>query len=447
MKRVSANKKEEEAHLKWWQLSLIGVGCTIGTGFFLGSSIAIEKSGFSVLFTFLFAAVGTYFVFEALAKMTAEHPEKGSFRSYAKKAFGRWAGFSSGWVYWGAEMLIMGSQLTALALFSRFWFPNVPVWILASVYGFLGLIVIFLGAHGFEKIENILAVIKIAAILMFIILAVLALFGYFDDGRTAKAQIPNSVEEFFPLGALGLWTGLIYAFYAFGGIEVMGLMAANLTDPKEASKSGKVMLFVLAVIYIVSLGLALLLVPLDAFNKQESPFVVAFKEYSLPYILDIFNGAFIIAGFSTMVASLFAVTLILVTLSEDGDAPKLFSKKGKWKVPLPALALTTSGLILSIILALLLPKQIYEHLTTAAGLMLLYTWLFILFSYRKLSELNVKDKLKTFSAFLLITAAVSGTLLEKASRPGFFVSLLFAAVIGIVTLMMRKRWRKQENKT
>ncbi|RBW69250.1 amino acid permease [Bacillus taeanensis] len=444
MKRVSVHKKEE-AYLKWWQLSLIGVGCTIGTGFFLGSSIAIEKSGFSVIFTFLFAAVGTYFVFEALAKMTAEHPEKGSFRSYAKKAFGRWAGFSSGWVYWGAEMLIMGSQLTALALFSRFWFPNVPVWILASIYGFLGLIVIFLGAHGFEKTENILAVIKTAAILMFIVLAVLALFGYFDGGRPIKAQIPNSVGEFFPVGVVGLWTGLIYAFYAFGGIEVMGLMAANLTDPKEASKSGKVMLFILAVIYIVSLGLALLLVPLDAFNKQESPFVVAFKEYSLPYILDIFNGAFIIAGFSTMVASLFAVTLILVTLSEDGDAPKLFSKKGKWKVPLPALALTTSGLIVSIILALLLPKQIYEYLTTAAGLMLLYTWLFILFSYRKLSKLNVKDKIKTFSAFFLITAAVSGTLLEKTSRPGFFVSVLFAAVIGIITLMMRKRWRNQEH--
>ena len=64
----------------------------------------------------LLAAVGTYLVFKHLAAMTADNPDKGSFCSYARKAYGRWAGFSNGWVYWFAEMLITGSQLTAISL-------------------------------------------------------------------------------------------------------------------------------------------------------------------------------------------------------------------------------------------------------------------------------------------------------------------------------------------
>ncbi|MER2060187.1 MAG: amino acid permease, partial [Niallia sp.] len=112
--------KDEVANLAWWQLSLIGVGCIIGTGFFLASSFAIKMTGPSVILAFIMAASATYIVFEALAKMSAKDPQKGSFRTYAKKAYGRWAGFSSGWVYWCSEILIIGSQLTAISILSRF---------------------------------------------------------------------------------------------------------------------------------------------------------------------------------------------------------------------------------------------------------------------------------------------------------------------------------------
>ncbi|MDF2939304.1 MAG: amino acid permease-associated protein, partial [Paenibacillaceae bacterium] len=167
----------QEQLLPWWQLSLLGIACTVGTGFFLGSAIAIEIGGPSVLFNFGLAAIGTYLVFDQLARMTAEHPLEGSFRSYAQKAYGRWAGFSSGWVYWSSELLIMGSQLAALSLFTRFWFPSVPMWCFAAGYGVLGLLVIIWGTKGFERLENTLAIMKLAALLMFLVIAGLALAG------------------------------------------------------------------------------------------------------------------------------------------------------------------------------------------------------------------------------------------------------------------------------
>ena len=63
---------------------------------------------------------------------------------------------------------------------------------------------------------------------MFIVIAILALCGILSGGNHG-VHVPNKTSEFFPYGAMGLWTGIIYAFYAFGGIEVMGLMSAN--DP------------------------------------------------------------------------------------------------------------------------------------------------------------------------------------------------------------------------
>ncbi|WP_077213615.1 amino acid permease [Bacillus dakarensis] len=443
---MSAEKTENGGSIQWWQLSLIGVGCIIGTGFFLGSAIAIEMTGPSVVIVFLLAAIGTYIVYDSLGRMSAKDPQKGSFRSYAKKAYGPSLGFTSGWVYWVSEMLIIGSQLTALSIFTKFWFDNIPLWVLSTIYAVLGIIVVLLGSKGFEKIENLLGVIKISAILMFIIIALLAIFGIVDGDKGFKA-VPGSLNEFMPNGVMGLWAALIFGFYAFGGIEIMGIMATRLKSKDDAPKAGKVMLIVLTTIYIVSLGIAVTMISWKEFTDKKSPFVSALHEYNnLAFVPHVFNAALIIAGFSTMAASLFAVTSMLVTMSEENDAPAVFARKGKLKVPTLALGLTVSGLVVSIIMALLMPGRIYEYITTAAGLMLLYNWLVVLVSAPKLLDFTRFDHFKRVIGMILIALAVSGTLLEKASRPGLFVSLAFVFVIlaaSTILYFLRKKKKKE----
>ena len=444
MGKKTSSAKEEKT-LTWWQLSLIGVGCIIGTGFFLASSIAIKMTGPSIILAFIMAATATYIVFEALAKMNANDPQKGSFRTYAKKAYGRWAGFSSGWVYWCSEILIIGSQLTAISLLTKFWFPDIKLWIFAVTYAVLGLIVLFIGAKAFGKLESIFAVMKIAAIFMFIIIAILALTGVI--GGKSTPEIPQSVKGFFPNGFIGFWSALIFAFYAHGGIEVMSIMAIHLKNKEDAPKSGKVMLGLLGVIYVTAISLALVLKPFDKFKENKSPFVEALAGvHNIEFFPHVFTAAIIIAGFSTMSASLFSVTTILVTISEDGDAPKIFSqqKKKKFKMPLPAIALTSTGLVLSIVTSLLMPDKVYEYITTAAALMLLYNWLFILIMYHRLIEPSTSDKIKRIIGMILVFSAVSGTLFHHTSRPGFFISLLFLVVIGIIVFFMRKKWKDEE---
>jgi len=441
---MSQNNGGKETSYEWWQLSLIGVGCTIGTGFFLGSGIAIKMTGPSVILSFLLAACGTYIVYESLAKMSAKDPQKGSFRTYAKQAFGRWAGFCSGWAYWCSEMLIIGSQLTAISLLAKFWFPDVPLWIFASGFAICGLLVLFIGTKGFGKLESIFAVTKVAAIFMFIIVAVVAITGIIEGDK--KSGFPGSLTEVFPNGALGFWGSLLFAFYAFGGIEVMSIMAIHLKNKDDAPKAGKVMIALLVAIYIAAISLVLYLLPWHGVKDDKSPFVTALESYNLDFFPHVFIGAIIIAGFSTMSASLFSVTTILLTLSEEGDAPSLFSKQMKWKltVPLPAVALTAVVLILSIIASRLLPSNVYEYVTTAAGLMILYNWLFILTMSHRVFEATKGDKVKRIIAYILLGVALSGSLADSTSRTGFFISLGFLAIIGIVVFFLQKRWKKEE---
>lgn len=188
------------------------------------------------------------------------------------------------------------------------------------------------------------------------------------------------------------------------------------------------------------------MVSYQSINQKESPFVTAMDSYKLAFFPHVFNGAIIIAGFSTMTASLFAVTTLLVTLAKGGDAPAIFGRKIKKlkDLPLPSLSLAVVGLICSIITALLLPGKIYGYITTAAGILQMYNWAFIIISALKILDIKIGDKVLSFLGLILLLAAVSGTIFEKSIRFGFFVSLMLIAIIGIFTLIMNRIWKKHK---
>ncbi len=274
---------------------------------------------------------------------------------------------------------------------------------------------------------------------MFIVVAaILMIKGMNSEPRQVDVILAN-FQGFFSEGVKGVWLGLLYAFFAFGGIEVMGLLVIDLKDPHQAPKAGKVMIVILTTIYVIALVCALALVHWASFTIDESPFITALANFNIPFVADIITGILIIAGFSTMVASLYAVVTILTALAEDHDAPAILAKKGKMKVPLPAFLFLTGGLIITITIGFMIPEKIFEYLITAAGLMLIYNWLFILVTYAKLMTLTKWQHVKNIVGMLLIAVTVSGTLGEKTSRLGFYISLLFIVFIALATLIVMKK--------
>lgn len=444
VKQKVVHKKEENRKqgkspgLSWWQLSLIGIGSIIGAGFFLGTSLSIQTARPAILINYLVAGITAFFVFSALAEMTVRDPAPGSFRTYARKAFGNSMGFVSGWMYWLAGVLIMSSEVVALATFTRFWFPHIPLWIFSVLYAAIAFGINLLGVKNFGKIESIFAIVKLSTLVIFIIFSVL-LITQIISPHTVSFNGKSMFHGFAPHGISGMWAALIFVFFSFGGIEVIGIASSELRNKNDVPKAGIGMLFALVGVYVLSIFFVLSIVPWTDIDASKSPFVTALAVFKLPYMDSIFNMIIISAAFSTMVGALFSVTNILLSLAEDGDAPKFFAEKNHKGTPIKALLLTGLALGAFLIFSYILPGTIYEYVTTAAGVMLILNWIIILSSqitlrkkYQQQSTFQMTGyPFTSYLGIALILVTVSGGLLNPTQRMGVFISLGFILVIFI----------------
>ncbi|MED4227700.1 amino acid permease [Neobacillus cucumis] len=438
-KKVDNREKQKSTGLAWWQLSLIGIGSIIGAGFFLGTGLSIQTAGPSILIDYILAGVTAFIVFSALAEMTVRDPVQGSFRTYAKKAFGNSMGFMSGWMYWLSGVFIMSSEAVALATFTKYWFPHVPLWIFTIAYVTAAFGINILGVKNFGKIESTFAMIKLSTLVIFILFGIFLLM-HFISPQNVTLKGFSGFQPFFTMGINGMWSALIFAFFSFGGIEVIGIASSELKDRSEVPKAGIGMLMALVSVYILSIFFILYMVSWTQISEAKSPFVLALNLFNIPYIGSIFNLIIISAAFSTMVGALFSVTNIMVSLADDRDAPKSFGQKDQKGTAYKALFVTGLALALSLVLSFILPGQIYEYITTAAGVLLILNWVTILTSQIKLRK-AAKEKIRTYKmpgspytsylgiAFILI--AVSGGLFHPTQRMGVLISL---GLIGVIFL-------------
>ena len=110
------------------QLTMIAIGGAIGVGLFLGSSVTIELAGPGVIVTYLLGALIAIVMAYALAEMAVVHPVAGSFGIYAETYLSRWAGFSVRATYGLVQIIAIGAEVTAVAIYFGFWFPACPGW-------------------------------------------------------------------------------------------------------------------------------------------------------------------------------------------------------------------------------------------------------------------------------------------------------------------------------
>src|SRR5258707_1964231 len=135
------------------QVAMIGLGCTIGTGLFLGSAISVKLAGPAVILSFAAGAAIALTVMWALAEMAVEHPAAGSFGLYAEMYLHPWAGFAIRYTYWLCLVMVVGSEVAAAGIYCTFWFPNAPVWIWIAGFSIVLVFVNTLSIEDFGSIE------------------------------------------------------------------------------------------------------------------------------------------------------------------------------------------------------------------------------------------------------------------------------------------------------
>src|SRR6202046_433831 len=142
------------------QLSMIAIGGAIGTGLFLGSSLAVRMAGPGVIVSYLIGAAIALFFMSVLSEMAVAHPTAGSFGVYAELYVNAWAGFTMRYTYWAAQCIAIGGETTAIAIYCDWWFTNSPTWLWILGFSAAMLYVNARGVVSFGSFEYWFAMIK-----------------------------------------------------------------------------------------------------------------------------------------------------------------------------------------------------------------------------------------------------------------------------------------------
>lgn len=365
------------------QITMIGLGGAIGTGLFMGSGIAIGYAGPAVLLSYLIAALIAVIMVFSLSEMAVVHPTAGSFGTYAEIYLGPFAGFLIRYTYWIQQVLLIGSEAIAIGTYMRFWFPEVPVWL--SAIGFSGAL-IWLNSRpvrNFASVEYWLTVIKVTAIMLFIVVGGSRILG-FTGPSTGLHNVIGLPGGFMPNGFSGVWMGVLMALFSFLGLEFVVATAGEAENPREAIPAAlRTMAARLFLFYILALFIILAFMPWTEAGAKvvtQSPFVRMFGAAGIPYAADAMNFVVAIAALSAMNTSLYLASRMLFSLSRGGYAPALFGKLSAGGVPLAATLLSGACVLLAGSLAMLTPLA-YNYLFGIALFGGILTWASILASH------------------------------------------------------------------
>src|ERR1700693_6011495 len=217
------------------KLSMIAIGGAIGTGLFLGSGFAIGTAGPSVLVSYAIGALIALLLMGCLAEMTVVHPTTGSFGVYAEYYVGALAGFMVRYAYWTCIVLAVGTEVTAVALYMKFWFPSTPGWIWILAFSASLITVNAFRVSTFGTVEYWFSLIKISAIVAFILLA-----GYVLSHAAGSVGFHNyaAYGGFLPRGVGGMWIAVIMAVFSYLSIEMIAVAAGEAGQPEGGTRQG-----------------------------------------------------------------------------------------------------------------------------------------------------------------------------------------------------------------
>lgn len=371
------------------RLTMMALGTIIGGSFFLGSSVAIQAAGPGILLSYIICGIMVYFILFALSEMTVNNPDSGSFRTFASQYISHGTGFVVGWVYWTGMVIAMSSEATAVSLLMRTWFPTISIPFVGTSL-IIGITLLnLLGANQLSSLESFLAAIKITAILAFIILGFILIFGLFPNSRPIGSSILLS-EPFLPGGIKNLAGSMLIVLFTYAGFEIIGLAASETKDKqKNVPKAIHLTVFFLVTLYILCILVLLLLVPTASLNDTASPLVTALHQYHITWAGTAMNIILISAILSTMVAAMFGIGRMLRSLVEDGFAPSFL--KDRTDVPYRGILFSGFAMLLSLFIGLIFPR-VYLFLISSGGFALLFTYMVLMFTHIRFRKLNGKPE-------------------------------------------------------
>ncbi|MBA2925898.1 amino acid permease [Pseudomonas sp. P7] len=445
--------------LKNRHIQLIALGGAIGTGLFLGSAGVLKSAGPSMILGYAIAGFIAFLIMRQLGEMIVEEPVAGSFSHFAHKYWGGYAGFLAGWNYWVLYVLVGMAELTAVGKYIQFWWPEIPTWVSALVFFVAVNLINTLNVKFFGETEFWFAIIKVVAIVGMIVLGCYLLFSG-TGGPQASISNLWSHGGFFPNGGMGLLMSMAFIMFSFGGLELVGITAAEATEPRKViPKAINQVVYRILIFYVGALTVLLSLYPWDQLLQtlgasgdpySGSPFVQIFSLIGNDTAAHILNFVVLTAALSVYNSGVYCNSRMLFGLAEQGDAPKALMKLNKQGVPLRALAISALVTMLCVVVNYVAPQSALELLFALVVASLMINWALISITHIKfrkaMGEQGVTPSFKTFwfpfsnylcLAFMLMIISV------MLAIPGIRESVYAMPIwVGIIYVAYRLRVSK-----
>jgi amino acid transporter len=317
-----------------FQLTMFGVGATVGTGIFFVLSAAVPEAGPAVILSFLLAGVAAGLAAICYAEMASAVPVSGSTYSYAYTTLGELiamgvaacllleygvstAAVAVGWSQYLNKLLtnIFGVELPR-AITAAPWDPepgfiNLPSILLVVMC----MLLLIRGASESAKANTIMVLIKLGVLGMFIVIA----FTAFQANRFA---------DFAPMGtaAIGLAAGTI--FFSYIGLDAVSTAGDEVKDPQKTMPRAIIAaLLIVTTVYVLVAFAALGAQNWGDFADQEAGLAVILENIlQNQWASTVLAAGAVISIFSVTLVTMYGQTRILFAMGRDGLLPSMFAK-------------------------------------------------------------------------------------------------------------------------
>jgi len=392
--------------LKPRQIQMIAIGGAIGTGLFMGAGGRLHGSGPALILVYAVCGFFAFLILRALGELVLHRPSSGSFISYAREFYGEKMAFAAGWLYFLNWAMTSVVDVTAVALYVKFWAPfweplqSVPQWAIALMALVVVLALNLVSVKLFGEMEFWFALIKVTALVLFLIIGVcfLVFGGRTDVGATGFSVMADN-GGLFPMGAVAPLLAVSGVVFAYAAIELVGTAAGETEKPKEVMpKAVNTVVFRIGIFYVGSVLLLSLLLPFTEYKAGESPFVTFFSHIGSPDAgatsASIMNFVVLTAALSSLNAGLYSTGRILRSMAVNGSAPGFTAKMSSNGVPYGGILLTAVITLLGVGLNAVFPSEAFEIVLEVSAIGIIGGWATIILCQIKLQKWAEEGKLE-----------------------------------------------------
>ncbi|ALG08356.1 GABA permease [Kibdelosporangium phytohabitans] len=404
--------------LKNRHVTMISIAGVIGAGLFVGSGTAINEAGPGVLLAYAFAGLLVVLVMRMLGEMAAANPDTGSFSTYADRAIGPWAGFTVGWLYWWFWVLVIPVEATAAAAILEGW-TGTPQWVWALAVTLVLTVTNLFSVANYGEFEFWFALLKVIAIVAFIVVGVLAVFGVFGTEHSGVAHLWDT-GGFTPNGLGSVVAAVLVTMFSFMGTEIVTIAAAESENPVEKiGKATRSVIWRIGLFYLASILLVVAIVPWnDPGLAKNGSYQTALEALGIPGAKVIVDIVVLVAVASCLNSALYTASRMIYSLGRRRQAPAAVMRTTSQGVPRVAVLASTVVGFLAVIANYLFPEDVFGVLLATSGAVALLVYLVI-----AISQLRLRAKL-----------ARSGT--EMPVRMWLYPYLTWAVVIVIPVMLV-----------